>query len=140
MSMNQEIVKEREFLYVRCSGDYSLAEAKAKFLHIMEAVVEHQQSKVLVDVRQIKGSPTTLERYLYATFVADNVIRKDNGVWLAPRLVYLGQIPLIDPLRFGETVARNRGVDIKVYETREIKDALAWLGVAAPSSMLESHS
>lgn len=127
---------EQEFLWVRCSGDFSLPEAKAKFLLIMDAVVQHQIRKVMVDVRALCGSPTMFERFDYSTFVAQNAIRNAEGCRLAAHLVYLGDIPLIDPERFGETVARNRGASVKVYETREIKDAFAWLGVVPPDAAL----
>jgi hypothetical protein len=140
LTMNQEIVSERGFIHVRCSGNFSLPEATAKFLLIMEAVLQHQKGKVLVDVRELQGSPSTSERYLYSTFVADHVIRTMNRSCQAPRFVYLGEIPIIDPERFGETVARNRGVDAKAYETHEIKEALAWLGVVLPDESLEERT
>jgi hypothetical protein len=39
-----------------------------------------------------------------------------------------GRQPLIDPSRFGETVALNRGAKVKVSE--RLDEALAWLGVS----------
>jgi SOS response regulatory protein OraA/RecX len=40
-----------------------------------------------------------------------------------------GRRPLIDPERFAETVAVNRGAKVKVSE--QLDEALAWLGVSA---------
>jgi hypothetical protein len=42
-------------------------------------------------------------------------------------VAYVGDEPLIDPARFGETVAVNRGALIKV--TTDLNEAFAWLGV-----------
>ena len=42
-----------------------------------------------------------------------------------PRFSYVMHEPLRDPGRLGETVAVNRGMDVKVFETLE--DAIEWL-------------
>lgn len=135
--MNQEIVPQQELLSVRCVGEFSLPEAKDQFLVIMKAVVELQKRKVLVDVRELAGRPTTWERFSYSTFIAETVLRTAKGACPAIRWAYVGEIPLIDPERFGETVARNRGLDVKVYLTPKMKEACAWLEVPPPDWVLD---
>ena len=41
------------------------------------------------------------------------------------RFAYLGNYPMIDPNKFGETVAVNRGLTLKA--TTDLKEALDWL-------------
>jgi len=41
------------------------------------------------------------------------------------RYAIVGNHPLVDPKRFGETVAVNRGVNVRAFT--EMKQALAWL-------------
>ena len=53
--------------------------------------------------------------------------RSESPGTKAIRVAVVGSLPIIDPARFGETVARNRGVIVKV--TTELEDALSWLGV-----------
>ena len=44
---------------------------------------------------------------------------------IVPRFAYVAHAPVRDPERFGETVAVNRGMNVKVFETPE--DAMEWL-------------
>ena len=44
---------------------------------------------------------------------------------IAPRFAYVMHEPLRDPTRLGETVAVNRGMNVKTFETPE--DAIEWL-------------
>jgi len=43
----------------------------------------------------------------------------------APRFAYVMNEPLRDPRRYGETVAVNRGMTVKTFET--IEEAFKWL-------------
>lgn len=127
--MTQEIVAENEFLRVRCSGEFCLESAKANFLLILEAIARYQQNRVLVDVRGLKGNPSTIERFEYSEFAASSLHTIAHGKYLVTRFAYLGEIPLIDSKRFGELVARNRGMNVRAHVTSEMEDALRWLEV-----------
>jgi hypothetical protein len=97
------------------------------FHDIFAASAERSASKVLVDCLEIGGTPTTVDRYEFAEFIACEVVGYINERKGFPRLAIVGKEPLVDPSRFGELVARNRGVTIKVVERME--EALEWLGV-----------
>ena len=45
------------------------------------------------------------------------------------QIAVYGHQPFVDPGRFGETVALNRGANVKVSE--RLDEARAWLGVGA---------
>lgn len=137
MNMMQTIAPQAEFLYVDCSGEFALAEAQAQFVEIVTALAQHLKKEVLVDLRHLHGCPTLLDRYCYSEFAALSVITAEDKDLLGARFVYVGEAPLIDAERFGETVARNRGLNVRVYETKEITDAFAWLDID-PSSV--SHA
>ena len=53
-----------------------------------------------------------------------------NGglVTLAPRFAYVLEEPMLDPERFGETVAVNRGMRVRAFDNLEA--ARAWLELA----------
>jgi hypothetical protein len=92
----------------------------------MEACEKHQPSKMLVDNRQVEGQMSTMDRYNLASVFAKKYLdgklaKKIPGC----RFAFVGNHPLVDPKRFGETVAVNRGIDLKVFT--EMKEALAWL-------------
>jgi len=118
----------RGLLTANYSGDFSLAEAEATFLDLLDTLVEHNLKKVLVDGRQLAGHPEMLERFYYGVFVADAVNRTVNRVKCpVPTFAYVLAEPVLDPSRFGETVALNRGMKIKVFDNPQ--HARWWLGL-----------
>ena len=130
MSILQEIHFESGLLKVDARGEFSLEEAKRAFLEMLGAVARYQAKKVLVDGRNVKGKPGDFERFCYGEFAAKETFRlvKEHGI--APRFAYVLHEPLRDPRTFGETVARNRGMNVKVFESSE--DAFEWLELTPP--------
>src|SRR5215472_4926336 len=117
MSIRQEIHFESGLLTVDASGEFSLEEAQRAFLEMLGAVAQYKAKKVLFDGRKLKGKPQTLERFYYGHFAATETMRLSNEHRIAPRFAYVIHQPLRDPHRFGETVAVNRGMMVKTFET-----------------------
>jgi hypothetical protein len=117
-------------LRITVTGEFSLAEAQRTFLEMLEAVVRHQTAKVLFDGRDLQGEPSTIQRFLYSEFAASAVVRYQRAHGLSPdaQFAYVLHEPVLDPQRFGETVAINRGMWVKVFDNPA--DALGWLRVA----------
>jgi hypothetical protein len=129
MGMILETRAEPEFLHVEVAGNFSLEEAKRTFLETLEAVARHGAKKVLFDGCKLIGNPTTMERFYYGEFAANSVARfGDRGVSPATQFAYVLREPILDPRRFGESVAVNRGMFVKVFDNLE--DALGWLRIA----------
>ena len=128
MSMNMNVTPRKQFLHICVTGDFSLAEANDCVVEMFEALADHGVQKVLVDCRELKGDPTTLERFLHATFAVQEMDRFSSmGVFRGTRFAYVGVKPLIDKHHFGEKVATNRGLNVKV--TLSTHDALQWLDI-----------
>jgi hypothetical protein len=120
---------EPGFLHAEVAGNFSLEEAKRTFQEILEAVARHRVEKVLFDGRKLIGNPTTMERFYYGEFVAKSVARlRDLGMSPATQFAYVLTEPILDPRRFGEIVAVNRGMFVKAFDNLE--DALGWLRIA----------
>ncbi len=99
------------------------------FLEMLEAVAQHKVKKVLFDGRELTGDPNTIERFYYGEFAAKAVMSfADRGVSPRIQFAYVVPAPMLDPERFGETVAVNRGMFVKAFDNLE--DALRWLGIA----------
>ena len=129
MSMLLEIRAESDLLNVDAMGKFSLKEAKRTFLEMLEAIALHKTEKVLFDGRKLTGKPETMERFYYGEFAAQTVADfAERGVSRATRFAYVLREPVLDPQRFGETVAVNRGMLVKAFNNPE--DALQWLGIA----------
>ena len=121
---------DRHLLSVVYSGAWDLSQAQETFHDILAALGEHKLKKVLVDGRQIVGDPEPLERFYYSRYVTDAVAQSVNRNRIkVPRFAYVLLEPMLDPKRFGETVAVNRGMRVKAFDN--LKQAEWWLGVPA---------
>ena len=125
MSIQQNMHFQLGLLKVDASGEFLLEGAKQAFLEMLGAVVQYKAEKILYDLRKVKGFPTNLERFIYGEFVAcetQKIVKKHR---IAPRFAYVIHEPLHDLGRLAETVAVNRGMDVKTFEAPE--DAFEWL-------------
>jgi hypothetical protein len=101
---------------------------------MLGAVAQYQAQKVLFDGRNVTGKPREFERFLYGDFAAKETIKLVNDCGIVPRFAYVLHQPLRDPQRYGETVAVNRGMIVKTFETRE--EAFKWLEPIPPGAPL----
>src|SRR5215472_6791739 len=120
MSMRQDMRPDSDLLRVRATGEFSLGEAKRLFVEMMEAVAAHGSKRVLVDGRAITGDPRTIERFYYVEFAAQTIAQyQERGVFFATPFAYVLREPVLDPARFGETVALNRALNFKAFDNTE---------------------
>jgi len=125
MRMLLKISAKPGYLHVEATGTFSLEEAKSTFVEMMEAVARDEAGKVLFDGRGLEGNPEFMERFYYSEFSAETAVTFDHrGVAFA----YVLESPMRDPKRFGETVARNRGMRVTTFG--DLNTALEWLEVA----------
>ena len=124
--MMLRISAEASLLRVAATGRFSLREAKRTFVEVLGAVASHHSEKVLFDGRELKGEPTFIQRFYYGEFAADAVRKfRIDYSRSAPKFAYVLIPPVLDPNRFGEIVAVNRGMNVKSFDN--IEDALGWL-------------
>ena len=116
---------DADFLEVRATGEFSLDEAKRIFVEMMAAVSLHKTKRLLFDGRTLTGNPQTMERFYYAEFAAATVAQFKRRGASATRFAYLLKEPVLDPDRFGENVAANRGMLVKAFDNPH--EALEWL-------------
>lgn len=121
---------DQSLLRVAADGPFSLPEAQTQFTELVERLLEHRAERVLLDGRSVTGRPGIMQRFLYGEFVADAVDELGiRGLARPPMFAYVLVEPLLDPGRFGETVAVNRGVNLKVFDN--MSDAESWLGIGS---------
>jgi hypothetical protein len=125
MGMQQHINFESGLLRVQGSGDFSLENATQAFLNMLQALVHHKAEKILFDGRNITGQPEQIERFYYGDFAAKETLKIVGEHGYNPRFAYVLHEPVLDPDKLGETVAQNRGMNVKVFKTLE--DAIRWL-------------
>lgn len=118
MGMSLKINTYSSFLHVEVTGEFSLPEAKRTFLEILEAATVNMLNKVLFDGRTLIGDPRTIERFCYGEFAATSVSKQiARGLPDDTHFAYVLELPMRDPMKFGETVAVNRACRSKYSAT-----------------------
>ncbi len=107
------------------SGIFEFKTNRDLLVDILMECVTNKKNRVLFDLRLLKGNMTTYERYDIASYIAN--LSRQYIETSKIQIAVVGNPPLIDPNRFGETVAKNRGLNIKV--SNEMDEALEWLKV-----------
>jgi len=118
---------KNNFLSVTVSGHFSLSEAKIMYTAALEYLLENNLSKLFFDVVKVKGEITTMDRYYFGEFAAFESLKYIGKGLKKITVSICGEEPIIDPRRFGEIVARNRGLNLKV--TTGKNESLQFLGV-----------
>ena len=130
MTLTVEIESRKDYLFAAVSGAFSLRGAQDAFDRAVKAALPLGLSRILLDASAVTGRPSQDERYALGVFVAEQqrLLAAQTPPHDVQVAVY-GHQPLVDPNRFGETVALNRGAKVKVSE--RLDEALAWLGATA---------
>lgn len=107
-----------EYLYAEISGVYSLE----MFISAIHEVAEHCKNenlkKVLIDLRNVDGNPSILDRYHFGVEIA-----KTWGPII--KVAAVGKTEVINQM--AENTALNRGANL--WATPDIELALQWLGI-----------
>ena len=130
MTLTIDIESRKDHLFATLSGVFSLQGAQEAYDRAVKAALPLGLSRILLDASAVTGKPSQDERYALGLFVATE--QRALAAKSPPcdvQLAIYGHRPLVDPNRFGETVALNRGAKLKVSE--RLDEALAWLGVTA---------
>lgn len=126
MGMELEFLPAAGFLRVCATGEFALDDANDAIVRIFERAAEVGVRSVLVDCSGLEGAPTTMERFEHSRFAAERLREYwARGLLGSARFAYVARVPLADREKFGETVAVNRGVDVRSFEREE--DAVLWL-------------
>ncbi len=110
-------MREGDWLVVRLSGPYSLESFVGVITDIGKATRTAPAAALLVDTLEMFGAIEDLDRYRFAMAAVEQQIT-------AP-IAFLGKEPILDPGRFAEVVARNRGVNVRAFTSEP--DARNWL-------------
>lgn len=117
-----------DYLHVTARGSFELKQAQQLFQRVVDSCIGYQLPKVLVDCNGVKGTTGTLDKFSFSIFGADRMLQVlASGQLPAMRIAFVGNIKELDPGRFGETVALNRGAAVKESDTFE--EAFEWLDV-----------
>ena len=126
MTITIEADGDAGYLHAVVRGEFRLHEAQRTFLEVLQVITRDRLYRVLLEGLEVTGEPTTIERFYYGKFAAAAVtIATARDAIVSPRFAYVLKYPVLDPMRFGEIVAVNRGMNIKAFE--QIEAARHWL-------------
>jgi len=121
MAYDMRVIREGDYLHVVVTGDNTPADVAGYLDQIRKTCVEHDLSKVLIE-ENLTGPPVeTVDVY-------DVVSASSVGVAPAIRsIAFVDMNPEHNfaSMEFAETVAVNRGVNVKVF--RDVPSAAEWI-------------
>jgi hypothetical protein len=123
MAIETILTVEDKYILIKLKGEFSLTEVKNKYKYVIDTAVEYNKSRLLVDIYEVTGTMSFIERFEISAFLALYYIQHAAGKIY--RVAFMGNEPLVDKGRFGETVAKNRGLNVRVFTNKE--DAIAWI-------------
>jgi len=117
-----EIADKEGYTQCDCTGDFSIGE----FIEILNKAILHsiqrQRRAVLINVSAVRSRPLdTLERYTIGERIA--IAQRSHSELVT--IAVVGTVPLIDPNKFAETVALNRGAVGKAFF--DLEEAISWI-------------
>lgn len=128
MGLEYKLQKKTGYLLMVFQGFHEPSFADVLTSQVLNVCKTEKPSKLLMDLRKVKGEMSTTERYYLAVTAATKYL----GAKLFNRIpgcrfAIVGNHPLVDPGKFEENVAVNRGLNVRTFI--EMKDALIWLEV-----------
>ena len=123
MSYVLSVENKGAYLHITVTGDNTPENVANYLSEVRDKCVEHQCSSVLIE-ENLKGP--SLDLGIVYTIVTEAA----NRVWpVVQRIAYV-DVNLehhLESMRFAETVAVNRGVNVRLFS--RIVDAEQWLGI-----------
>ena len=122
-----QLEQRASYLHVALEGEFDQASARSMFRAALEAAAGRAEPRILLDSTRMGGTLSTEDRLQLGMFIADEQARQAGRFRQPPQIAILAVPPVMDPGRFTQTVANNRGVRMRASES--LQELLAWLGV-----------
>ena len=122
MSLTIKSEENDGYLQITCRGVYEFNDILNVFEGAFRLAEESNNKYLLLDIREITGiTPSTIDRFEIGRLVAE--IQRSLITFI--QIAVVGNEPMIDPQRFGEIVALNRGAVGKVFT--DLDQAIVWI-------------
>jgi hypothetical protein len=122
-----EIELRAGYVYAALSGAFDIGSAKEVYRGVLQVAAAQRQPRILMDSTRITGEMTTADRLAFGTFMAEAQASVLGLLPQGPQVAILAVAPIMDPGRFTQAVANNRGVRMRASDS--LQELLSWLGV-----------
>ena len=127
MALDIRTVRFDDFLEVVLSGSYDMQEAIDRFPHVLSSCRFTGVSKVLVDFRDLAGTPAATEKILYALGIREHYWHYLAVGGHTIQFAYVGKEPAVSTYEPGLELAQETNIPISLFTT--VDKAFDWLGV-----------
>jgi hypothetical protein len=118
LTLTSDLTQRDNYLVLRVAGDYSAGALTALGDMVAKATEEHDCTNVMVDMREVQGLISNMDRFVAGVYAAQ--------LWPRPlHVAVVLQSAAMDS--FFQNTAYNRGVQTLVVASED--EAKAWLGV-----------
>ncbi len=124
MKLNLQIHKEKGYILSTLQGLFNQTLYLDLLVKIIDSAKGEEILKVFIDVSELSGHISIIERYKSAEFVFKLLNQKNYNLL---KIVIFGKEPFVNKSHFGENVAVNRGILFK--STTDFSEALNWLEI-----------
>jgi hypothetical protein len=118
MNIQPQIKEMPDYLAVRFTGAGTAEEVSRHYKLIAEHCKRANKNKLLLNFTEAHGEVSLADRYFLG--VEGQIFTHYNL-----KVATVDRPERIDPRRFGEMVAQNRGVNVRAFTN--VEDALEWL-------------
>jgi hypothetical protein len=125
--LSYEIELRAGYVYAALSGPFDIESAKGVYRAVLQIAVAQRHTRILMDTTRITGEMTMADRLAFGTFMAEEQASVLGALPEGPQVAILAAPPIMDPGRFTQAVANNRGVRMRASES--LQELLSWLGV-----------
>lgn len=115
------------YVYAALGGEFDIESARDVYRGILQIAAGQGQPRILMDATRITGEMSVSDRLAFGTFLAEEQARVLGQLPDGPQLAILAVPPIMDPGRFTQAVANNRGVRMRASDS--LQELLSWLGV-----------
>jgi hypothetical protein len=127
ITLHAEMEPRPGYLYAAIVGEFTQANAQAVYRNVLQAAARHRHPRILLDCTRITGTLSVSDRLEFGMFMADEQRRMLAQIPEGPQVAILAVAPVMDPGRFTQMAANNRGVRMRASDS--LQELLSWLGV-----------
>ena len=125
--LSYEIELRAGYVYAALSGPFDIESAKGVYRAVLQIAAAQRHTRILMDATRITGEMTMADRLAFGTFMAEEQASVLGALPEGPQVAILAAAPIMDPGRFTQAVANNRGVRMRASDS--LQELLSWLGV-----------
>jgi hypothetical protein len=126
--MEYTIENRGQYICITLQGRFDIKVMQPGLPVLLKVLKEVHISKILLDCREMIGPFSRIDRYYVNVWLAGMNVEYESKDNKPLRIAAILDKTLVDPERFGETVARNHGLTTHIVTSAE--EAFQWLDVA----------